>query len=361
MTHPSKSTMSAYAFESDNAAPACPQVMAAITACNQGAASAYGEDDLTASLNRAYSDAFEHEAHVFPVGTGTAGNALALAAITPPYGTIFCHAESHIATTECGAAEFYCGGARLCLLPGEHGKIAPETLQAALDAHGIGSVHHMEASALSLTQASEAGTVYTLKELRALTEIAHAHNLKTHMDGARFANAFVHLNASPAEMSWRVGIDILTLGATKNGAMNTEAVIGFDAATAHRLRFLHKRGGHLSSKMRFAAAQLHAMLEGGLWRANAEAANAAAVRLRDALQKCPGAELVHPPHINEVFVRLSDAVAESLAAQGWRFLLWKKAKQSGIYRLVASCCEEESAILSFSQACAATAATRKAA
>ena len=363
--------MTVYAFDSDNAAPACPQVMAAIIACNQGSAPAYGDDALTAGLNQAYSAAFERECHIYPVGTGTAGNALALAAITPPYGTIFCHADSHIATTECGAAEFYCGGARLCLLPGDHGKIAAETLQAALDAHGIGSVHHMEASALSLTQASEAGAAYTLDELRTLCDIAHAHHLKTHMDGARFANALVHLDATPAEMSWRTGVDILTLGATKNGAMNTEAVVAFDADTAARLRFLHKRGGHLSSNMRFAAAQLHAMLEDGLWRSNAAAANAAAERLRAALKQCPGAELVHPPDINEVFVRLSDAAAESLASQGWRFRLWEETADGGIYRLVASCSEEECSLQAFAEACAstagstpsaaATASTRKAA
>ena len=307
--------MTGHDFESDNAAPVCDEVMRALQECNRGAATAYGEDGLTQRLDPACCEFFGHEAFVFPTPTGTAGNGLALGAITPPYGTIFCHAEAHIVTTECGAPEFSSGGGRLHLLHGEHGKVTAETLRRALRQHGAGSVHHMAASALSLTQATEAGTVYGLDELRALSDIAHGAGMKVHMDGARFANALVRLQASPAEMSWKAGVDVLTFGTTKNGTMNAEAVIAFDAETAAVLRFLHKRAGHLLSKMRYMSAQLLAYLENDLWRANAERANANAGRLRAALEACPGAEIVHPPDINELFVLLPPALEAALHQQ----------------------------------------------
>lgn len=343
--------MTNYSFESDNCAPACEQVVRALLECNQGAASAYGDDALTGRLNAVYSEFFGHDAFVFPVATGTAGNGLALGAITPPYGTIFSHAEAHIVTTECGAPEFYSGGGRLSLLDGEHAKIAPQTLQDALERHGAGNVHHMAASALSLTQATEAGAAYSLDELRELCAVAHNAGLKVHLDGARFANALVHLGASPAEMSWQAGVDVLTFGTTKNGTFNAEAVVAFDAETAAALRFLHKRGGHLFSKMRYMSAQLLSYLDNGLWRDNAAAANAKAGRLRAALEACPGVEIVHPADINELFVLLPPALEEALARDGWRFLPWRKRADGQVCRLVASWCEPEEQIEALAALC----------
>ena len=345
--------MTDYSFNSDNSAPVCEQVMRALQECNRGTAGAYGEDALTERLNPACSEFFEHPAFVFPVPTGTAGNGLALGAITPPYGSIFCHEQAHIVTTECGAPEFYSGGARLVLLPGEHNKLDARTLQDALKRHDIGNVHHMAASALSLTQATEAGVAYSLDELRALSAIAHDAGLKVHMDGARFANALLHLSASPAEMSWRAGIDVLTFGTTKNGGMNAEAVIAFDAQTAAVLRFLHKRAGHLASKMRYMSAQLLAYLDADLWRINARRANDNAARLRDALEACPGVEFVHPTHINEIFTLLPKPLAETLARGGFRFRPWSEDAKGRVYRLVTSYCDAEEQIAAFEALCRA--------
>ena len=343
--------MTNYSFESDNAAPVCEEVMRALQECNRDAASAYGEDDLTQRLDSAYSEFFGRRAFVFPTPTGTAGNGLALGAVTPPYGTVFCHAEAHIVTTECGAPEFYSGGGRLSLLQGEHAMIPAQTLRRALEAHGAGSVHHMAASALSLTQASEAGAVYGLDQLRALSDIARDAGMKVHMDGARFANALVRLGASPAEMSWKAGVDVLTFGTTKNGTMNAEAVIAFDAETAAVLRFLHKRAGHLASKMRYMAAQLLAYLDNGLWRRNAVRANAGAARLRAALEACPGAEIVHPPDINELFVLLAPALEAAMARDGWRFLPWQETGKGRVVRMVTSWCETQERLEAFEALC----------
>ncbi|EJT00808.1 L-threonine aldolase, partial [Rhizobium sp. CCGE 510] len=196
--------------------------MEALIGCNHGIETAYGADQYTARLGPAYSDFFEREAFVFPVPTGTAGNGLALGAITPTYGTIFCHEAAHIVTTEAGAPEFYSGGGRMTLLSGEHHKISVETFEKALQKHGIGNVHHMAASAISLTQATEAGVVYEPAEMQELSAVAHNAGMKVHLDGARLANAIVHLGASPAEITWKSGVDILTFGTTKNGTMNAE-------------------------------------------------------------------------------------------------------------------------------------------
>ena len=278
--------MEAYRFNSDNGAPVCDAVMQALLACNTGVQTAYGADELTALLNPKFSEFFECEAFVFPVPTGTAGNGLALGAITPPYGTIFCHRLAHVVTTEGGAPEFYSGGGRMTLLDGTHNKVTPQALQKGLSEHGIGSIHHMQASALCLTQATECGVAYGLEELAELNAIAHSAGMKTHMDGARFSNALVHLNCSPAEMTWKAGVDILTYGTIKNGTMNAEAVITFDPDIAAVLRFMHKRAGHLSPKMRYMSAQLLAHLEDDIWRKNAVRANRNASRALAALSAC---------------------------------------------------------------------------
>ncbi|RFB86880.1 hypothetical protein B5K11_27780 [Rhizobium leguminosarum bv. trifolii] len=340
-----------YHFNSDNGSPVCDQVMNALLACNHGVETAYGEDQVTARLKSAYSDFFERESYIFPVGSGTAGNGLALGAITPPYGTIFCHQASHIVTTEGGAPEFYSGGGRMTLLPGEHNKVSAKTLEEALSSHGIGNVHHMAASAVSVTQATEAGTLYELAELGDLSETAHRAGLKVHLDGARFSNALVSLQATPAQMTWQAGVDILTLGTTKNGTMNAEAVITFDPDLAKVLGHMHKRAGHLSSKMRFMSAQLLSFLENDLWRKNATQANRNAARIEVALKSCEGIEFAHPIAINEIFVSLPRGLTRALADKGLILRPWPLGSGKEWFRLVMSYCDTPEDLSLFEQTC----------
>ncbi len=266
-------------FASDNTAPVAPAILDALAKANDGYALGYGNDDWTKTVERRLAEIFEREVAVFLVPTGTAANALALAHVSPPWGVVLCHAQSHIATDECGAVEFFGGGLKLVGLPGEGGKIAPALLKAALAGYGGHSPHQMIPSALSITQASETGTIYRTAEIAALAEIAHARSLAVHMDGARFANALVRLNASPAEMTWRSGVDVLSFGATKGGALAAEAVVVFDPARAAYLGERRKRAGHLLSKHRFIAAQFLAYLADDYWLTLARHANAMADRL----------------------------------------------------------------------------------
>jgi threonine aldolase len=302
-------------FASDNTAPVAPAILDAIVAANRGYARGYGNDDWTQKVERRLSDVFERDVAVFLVPTGTAANALALAQVTPPWGVVFCHAESHIATDECGAPEFFGGGLKLAGLPGADGKIAPETLQAALAGYGAHSPHQMVASALSITQASEAGTIYRTDEIAALCAIAHERALAVHMDGARFANALVRLNATPAQMTWQSGIDVLSFGATKGGALAAEAVIVFDPARAAFMAERRKRAGHLLSKHRFLAVQFAAYLEDGQWLALARHANAMADRLARKLSAV-GLAPVWPVEANLVFAVIPRALDAKLKAAG---------------------------------------------
>ena len=322
-------------FASDNAAGASPQIMAALGRANEGVALAYGNDAWTRRVEHRYSEWFERQAFVFPAFTGTAANALALSTITPPYGEVLCHASSHIFTTECGAAEFYAGGARLVPLPGDDGMLSSDTLAQAIADRPPGNKHHLALSALSITQATEAGTVYPLAALAALCDSAHRHGMKVHMDGARFANALVRLGASPADMSWRCGIDVLSMGTTKNGTMNAEVVVVFDQDIANELVFRQKRAGLLLSKMRYASAQLAAYLDDDLWRHNAQRANDAATRLGAVLQAAAGVELVHPIQTNQLFVHLAPPVLAALGAAGITFRRWG-TQAPAVYRLVTS-------------------------
>jgi threonine aldolase len=308
-------------FFSDNTATACPEVLAALADANRGLAKPYGEDEWTARLDGAFSAFFATEVRSFAVVTGTAANALSLATLCPPYGAIFAHQEAHIAVDECGAPSFYTGGAQLHLLQGAHGKITAAQLQP----QGRGVVHHPQPAAVSLTQATEAGTVYRPDEIATIAEIAHRHGLGVHLDGARFGNALLHLGCSPAAITWRVGVDAVSFGATKNGALAAEAVIFFDRHRAEEFAFRRKRAGHLFSKMRFLSAQLDAYLADGLWLANARAANARAAQLGAGLAALPGARLRHPVEANEVFVELPDAVIRALAADGFGFYRWMDA------------------------------------
>lgn len=302
-------------FASDNAAPVAPAILDALAAANTGHALAYGNDDWTRKLERRFAEIFEREVAVFLVPTGTAANALALAHVSPPWGVVLCHAQAHIATDECGAVEFFGGGLKLVGLEGRGGKITPRTLQQALAGYGGHSPHQMIPSALSITQASEAGTIYRTDEIAALAEIAHGRSLALHMDGARFANALVRLNASPAEMTWRSGVDVLSFGATKGGAMAAEAVIVFDPARALQLGERRKRAGQLVSKHRFLAAQLLAFLDGGYWLELARQANAKADRLAEELAAV-GIKPVWPVEANLVFAVLPEALDVKLRAAG---------------------------------------------
>src|ERR1043166_8901574 len=308
-------------FASDNTAGVAPAILDAIAQANGGYALGYGEDEITARVERRLPDGFEHEVAVFLVPTGTAANALALAQLTPPWGAVLCHAESHIVTDECGATEFYGGGIKLVTLPGEGCKIAPTTLQAALERGPWGGPHHVTPAALSLSQATEAGTSYRASEIRQLTEIAHAHGVAVHLDGARFANALVRTNATPAELTWRAGVDVVSFGATKGGALGAEGVIFFDPARTNGMAERRKRGGHLLSKHRFLAAQLDAYLKDDLWLELARHANRMADRLAEGL-RAAGIKPVWPVEANEVFVPLSAATDRRLKTAGALYHPW---------------------------------------
>jgi threonine aldolase len=300
-------------FASDNAAGTAPEILAAIAASSKGAAAAYGADPWSQSAVARLAEVFESDLAAFLVPTGTAANALALSALARPFEAVFCHEESHVHDDECGAPEFFAGGAKLVGVPGYDGKITPEALRETLARFPRGLVKSCQPAALTLSQVTEAGTVYSLDEIAALAEIAHAAGLAVHMDGARFANALVALGCSPAEMSWRAGIDALSFGATKNGALACEAVLFFDKARADAFPYLRKRGGHTLSKGRLLGAQMAAYLEGGLWLELAARANASARRLSDGLAALPGLRLAWPTQANEVFV-----VAPTARVGAWR-------------------------------------------
>ena len=302
-------------FASDNTAPVAPKILDAIVAANAGYALGYGNDDWTRKVESRFSEIFGREVAVFLVPTGTAANALALAHVSPPWGVVFCHAQAHIATDECGAVEFFGGGLKLVGLSGEGGKLSAAGLRKALSDYGGHSPHQMIPSAVSITQASEAGTIYRTSEIAALAEIAHERSLAVHMDGARFANALVRLNASPAEMTWRSGVDILSFGATKGGAMAAEAVIVFDRARAVYLGERRKRAGLLASKHRFIAAQILAFLADDYGLDLARHANAKADRLAAQLSAI-GVAPVWPVEANLVFAKLPVALDARLRAAG---------------------------------------------
>jgi threonine aldolase len=302
-------------FASDNAAGVAPAILQAIAAANDGFALAYGDDAVTQRVERAFCELFEREVAVFLVPTGTAANALALAHLTPPWGAVMCHREAHVISNECGAPEFFGAGLRLVGLDGEGGKIAPETLALALDRHEGHSPHQVVPAMLSLTQATEAGTVYRTDEVAALAALAHQRGLTVHMDGARFANALVRLNASPADVTWRAGVDVLSFGATKGGALAAEAIVFFDRKLAEMMPERRKRGGNLWSKHRFLAAQFDAFLRDDLWLKLARHANAMADRLSEGL-KVAGVPVVWPVEANLVFAIFPEALDAKLRAAG---------------------------------------------
>ena len=345
-------------FSSDNVTPVSPTIMDAMAAANHGALHSYGDDPYTERLTTLAQAVFETDVAIYPVTTGTAANALALAVMTPPYGAVYGHATAHIATDECGAPEFYTAGAKIVGLPGANGKITPAQLDAPLAQAAAMGVHHVRPAALSLTQATEWGTVYTPAETQALCSAAHAHGLGVHMDGSRLANAIAHLGCSPADATWRAGIDVLCLGATKNGAMAAEAVMVFNPAYRPGFESRRKRAGHLWSKMRFLSVQLAAYLEDELWLRNAAQANAMAARLAAGLQALPGIHLAQQVQGNELFVTMPDAMIEALLAQGFEFYRWQPpAGAAGpMIRLVTAFCTTAEDVDAFLAAAAQLAA-----
>jgi threonine aldolase len=309
-------------FCSDNVTGASPEILAALSAANKGSLASYGADPLTERVEARLKEIFETDLAAFPVATGTAANALSLSLLSPPWGAIYCHEGAHVAVDECGAPEFYTGGGKLVDLPGEDGKLSADQLSEVLARSGKGVVHHTQAAAISLTQATESGTAYRAAEVRAIADVARRHGVGLHMDGARFANALVFLGVSPADITWRAGVDILSFGATKNGALAAEVVVIFDKKRAEEFAFRRKRAGHLFSKMRFLSAQLDAYLEGDLWLKNARHANAMAKRLAEGLMVLPGANLAHPVEANEIFVDLPETAIRGLNADGFQFYRW---------------------------------------
>ncbi|MFM9853381.1 MAG: threonine aldolase family protein [Sphingomonadaceae bacterium] len=303
-------------FFSDNAARVHPAVLASLSAANH-VDTAYDGDDLSQSLDAAFSALFETPVAALWVASGTAANALALAQLCPPHGSILCHRDAHIQNDECGAPEFYTHGAKLLLGEGPGAKLTPSSAAAALDAVA-NDVHRVQPHALSITNATEYGCVYTPAEVAALGALAKARGLGFHMDGARFANAVAYLGVSPADLTWRAGVDILSFGFVKNGGLSAEALIFFDPDAVGATHQRRKRGGHLLSKGRFLAAQIHALLSDDRWIDNARAANAGA----QMLGKAAGARLLHPVEANEVFMRATPAEAAHLRAQGFDFYDW---------------------------------------
>jgi len=309
-------------FASDNAAPVAPEILEAIVRVNEGFALAYGNDDWTRALERRMSELFEREVATFLVATGTAANAIAVAHCCQPWNSVLCHAQAHLATDEAGAPEFYGGGLKLVELPGDNAKIAPETLRTAL-ARGRGVPHSVIPGALSLSQSTEVGTIYRPEDVRTLTEIAHEHGLAVHMDGARFANAVASLGCTPAEITWKAGVDVLSFGATKNGAMEAEAVVFFDPKRADGMASRRKRAGQLISKQRFAAAQFDAWLRDNLWLRLARRANAAAARLAEKLGSV-GLQPVWPVEANEIFVMIPRETDRRLREAGAAYADWPR-------------------------------------
>jgi threonine aldolase len=317
-------------FRSDNTATVAAEILAALTAVNDKPAPSYGEDPWSRKLEDAFGALFEREVRVFTVATGTAANSIALASAVPPWGGILCHREAHIERDECGAPEFYAGGAKLVLIEGEAAKISPEGLKDALGRYGR-DVHAVKLAALSVSQTSERGAAYRPDELAALGDMARGAGLAFHMDGARLANAVAALGCSPADITWRAGVDLLSFGATKNGALAAEAIVCFNHAYAEEIARRRKRGGHLLSKNRYVAAQFLAYLENELWLKLATRANRLARRLGEAA----GAHLSVPVETNQVFIKPGAAALVKMREGGADFYDWG-AEGSGEARLVVS-------------------------
>ncbi len=312
-------------FRSDNTLGSSAEITDAIVRASTGSLAGYGNDQITARLRQRIGEIFETDVAIFPVLTGTAGNALAIAAMTPPWGAVFCHEDAHIQRDELGAVEFYTGGAKLIPIRGADGRLHPADLERSIEEIAA-SRRTAVPACISVTNATEAGTVYSADEMRELFGIAKRSGLRTHIDGARFANALVSSRAgkgiSPADFSWRAGADILTLGGTKNGALAAEVIVVFREELAEELAIRYHRGGHRLSKMRFLSAQMEAYLTNDVWLRNARNANAMAARLAEGIGKIRGAEIIRPVDANILFVRMRQKAADAMQKRGFLFYDW---------------------------------------
>jgi threonine aldolase len=319
-------------FYSDNVSGAAPEILEAIVAANAGDTAPYGGDAWSERIQQRFAELFEAEVDVYPVGTGTVANGLCAAVLTAPYGSIYVSEAAHVHGSECGGPEFWSGGnARTVPLPTMDGKVAAADLARAVEEAGARSAD-VPPRAISLTQATEVSTVYTPAAVKDLAEAAHARHLWVHMDGARFANAVARLGCTPAEASWKAGVDVLSFGATKNGALAAEAVVFFNRTLAETMRYRRRRGGHLFSKMRFLSAQLEAFITDDLWLRNARHANAMAQRVREGLARIPSVRFWSPTEVNFVLVALPQAVWDGLVAEGYSFSR-RGAPSEGVIRI----------------------------
>jgi threonine aldolase len=306
-------------FRSDNTGRAAPEILDALIRANEGTALGYGADDWTARLQDRFTELFETKVRVFPVATGTAANALSLAALGPSWGLVYCSEAAHINTSEANAAGFFGGGLKLVPVAGSYGRVGAETLAQTLAGVLPGQTHRGVPVAVNLTQATDLGGVYTLDEIRAVAEVAKARGLKVHMDGARFANAVARLGCTPAEMSWKADVDILSFGATKNGGALCDAIVVFDQSLADGLAIQLRRAGQVWSKMRFASAQLMAYIENGLWLKLAASSNAVAARIATGIDGLPRLRLIAPVEANELFLELPPGAMDTLERDGFQF------------------------------------------
>jgi threonine aldolase len=304
-------------FASDNYAGICPEAFAAMAEANQGHEVSYGNDTWTEKAANLIRDVFETNCEVFFVFNGTSANSLSLASLCQSYHSILCHELGHIETSECGAPEFFANGSKVLLLPGAEGKVDPKTIEHAV--HRRNDIHYPKPHVISLTQATELGTVYSFAELRAVAQVAKRNHLRIHMDGARFANAVAALGVSPKEITWQAGVDVLCFGGSKNGIALGEAVVFFNPELAREFDYRCKQGGQLASKMRFLSAPWVGMLQDGAWLRYARHSNEMAKMLETAIRDLPGVEIAHPVQTNTVFVRLPDTVVPALHQRGWKF------------------------------------------
>lgn len=308
-------------FASDNVYGVHPKILDALSAANGGTAASYASDSLTFKSEERLSEIFETPVRAFLVTTGTAANGLALSAISPGYGAIICHGEAHISCDECNSPEFFTGGAKIIGLHGAGGKITPPMIDKVLRGF-IRGEHDPKPRGVSLTNATELGTVYSPAEVKAVSELIRPRNMKLHMDGARFANAVAGLGVTPAELTWKSGVDVLSFGATKNGAMMLEAVVFFDLALAEDFAYRRMRAGQLISKSRYLGAQMLAYLDNDLWLENARSANGLAARLASGLKAFKSIGIPNPVQANEVFAVIPRALNDRLLAAGAKFYDW---------------------------------------
>ena len=339
-------------YRSDNTGRAAPEILDALIAANTGTALGYGGDEWTARLQDRFAELFETKVRVFPVATGTAANALSLAAIGPSWGIVYCSEVAHINTAEANATGFFGGGLKLTAVAGTHGRISPDALRDMLAAIQPGQLHRGVPAAVNITQASDLGAVYRREEIGAICDIAKSRALKVHMDGARFANALARLNCSPADMTWRAGVDILSFGATKNGGALCDAIVVFNPDLVDPLAIQLRRAGQVWSKMRFASAQLMAYIENGLWLRLAQQSNAAAARIAAGVAAVPELRLLAPIEANEIFLEMPPAVMDALERDGFQFYRRSKTLARFVCRFDVTDDEADALVAALKRHCA---------